>query len=79
MYVTPTEEEIFKVNITRATCTPISFSVILTTSQRYNPELQKRALETREQRQRDFDDFAMRLREASKSDKPSKFIREEVF
>lgn len=49
MWVTPTEEEIFK---------------------RYNPELQKRALATRDQRQKEFDDFVMQLREASKSEKP---------
>ncbi|KAF2277619.1 CBP4-domain-containing protein [Westerdykella ornata] len=37
---------------------------------KYNPELQKRALETREQRQQEFDDFVMKLKEASKSNKP---------
>lgn len=38
---------------------------------RYNPELQKKSLERRYERQKDFDDFVMRLREYSKSDKPS--------
>ncbi|KAI9795304.1 MAG: assembly factor cbp4 [Candelina submexicana] len=37
---------------------------------RYNPELQKRSLENRYQRQKDFDDFVTRLKEYSKSDKP---------
>ncbi|KAH9865053.1 assembly factor cbp4 [Plenodomus lingam] len=49
MWVTPTEEEIFK---------------------RYSPELQKKALAGREQRQKDFDAFVGQLKEASKSDKP---------
>jgi DNA-directed RNA polymerase subunit N (RpoN/RPB10) len=40
--------------------------------QRYNPELQKKALAGRQQRQEDFDAFVMQLKEASKSDKPSK-------
>jgi hypothetical protein len=39
---------------------------------KYNPELQKRSLENRRERQEDFDNFVMRLREYSKSDKPSK-------
>ncbi|KAF2263423.1 CBP4-domain-containing protein [Lojkania enalia] len=37
---------------------------------KYNPDLQKRALETRDQRQQEFDDFVCRLKEASKSPKP---------
>lgn len=37
---------------------------------RYNPELQKRSLENRYQKQKDFDDFVNRLKEYSKSDKP---------
>jgi hypothetical protein len=38
---------------------------------RYNPELQKRSLENRQQKQQDFDDFVTRLKIYSKSDKPS--------
>lgn len=38
---------------------------------RYNPELLKRSLEGREERQQEFDDFVTRLKEYSKSDKPS--------
>ncbi len=37
---------------------------------KYNPELQKRSLENRYQKQKDFDDFVNRLKEYSKSDKP---------
>ncbi|KAI9844078.1 MAG: assembly factor cbp4 [Sclerophora amabilis] len=37
---------------------------------RYNPDLQRRSLEGRETRQREFDDFVARLKEHSKSDKP---------
>ncbi|KAK5723324.1 Assembly factor cbp4 [Elasticomyces elasticus] len=42
--------------------------------QKYNPELQKRSLERRKEKQEDFDNFVGRLKEYSKSDKPSKFI-----
>ncbi|KAI9682442.1 MAG: assembly factor cbp4 [Trizodia sp. TS-e1964] len=49
MYVSPTEEELFK---------------------KYNPELQKRSLENREQKQQEFNEFVARLKEYSKSDKP---------
>ena len=38
--------------------------------QRYNPELQKRSLENREQKQQDFDNFVVKLKEYAKSDKP---------
>lgn len=41
--------------------------------QKYNPELQKRSLENRHQRQQDFDDYVTKLKEYSKSDKPSMF------
>ncbi|KAM3075900.1 Assembly factor cbp4 [Clarireedia jacksonii] len=37
---------------------------------KYNPELQKRSLENRVGKQKDFDDFVGRLKEYSKSDKP---------
>lgn len=40
--------------------------------QKYNPELQKRSLERRVERQQEFDDFVTKLKEYSKSDKPSK-------
>ncbi|MCJ1336676.1 assembly factor cbp4 [Bachmanniomyces sp. S44760] len=49
IYVTPTEEELFK---------------------RYNPELQKRSLEGRQQRQQDMNDFVGKLIHYSKSSKP---------
>ncbi|KAK4136988.1 CBP4-domain-containing protein [Trichocladium antarcticum] len=38
--------------------------------QKYNPELQKRSLERRFERQQEFDDFVTKLKEYSKSDKP---------
>lgn len=41
---------------------------------RYNPELRKKSLENREERQQEFDDFVTRLKEYSKSDKPSVFF-----
>ncbi|KAF2721747.1 CBP4-domain-containing protein [Polychaeton citri CBS 116435] len=37
---------------------------------RYNPELQRRSLENRQEKQEDFDKFVTRLKEYSKSDKP---------
>ena len=42
--------------------------------QKYNPELQKRSLERRFERQQEFDDFVNRLKRDSKSDKPSKCL-----
>ncbi|KAL8895853.1 MAG: hypothetical protein Q9207_007981, partial [Kuettlingeria erythrocarpa] len=39
-------------------------------SQRYNPELQKRSLENRKERQQDLDNFVTKLKEYSRSDKP---------
>ena len=43
------------------------------TSQAYSPELQKKALANREQRQKDFDGFVTQLKDLSKSEKPSKY------
>lgn len=40
--------------------------------QKYNPDLQRRALENREGKQQDFDDFVNNLKKYSKSNKPSK-------
>lgn len=40
---------------------------------RYNPDLQRRSLENRQARQQDFDTFTSRLKEYSKSDKPSPY------
>ncbi|KAI5303236.1 hypothetical protein KEM56_007764 [Ascosphaera pollenicola] len=37
--------------------------------QKFNPELQRRNLELKEQRQKDFDAFVTQLKEHSKSDK----------
>ncbi|KXL42268.1 hypothetical protein M433DRAFT_140945 [Acidomyces richmondensis BFW] len=44
---------------------------------RYNPDLQRRALEGRQERQEDFDKFVCRLKEYSKSDKPIWTVWEE--
>jgi cytochrome c2 len=72
MWVTPTEEEIFKVC---KSChnKPQTMSHA---SQRYSPELQKKALARREQTQQDFMDFTTQLKEAARSEKPSmSFLR----
>ncbi|POS87117.1 hypothetical protein EPUL_002107 [Erysiphe pulchra] len=45
---------------------------------RYNPELQKRSLANREKQQKEFDHFAMRLREYSKSDRPIWLVAEDA-
>lgn len=42
-------------------------------NQKYNPELQRRSLENRQAKQEDFDNFVGRLKEYSKSEKPSMF------
>ncbi|KAI0099817.1 CBP4-domain-containing protein [Nemania sp. FL0031] len=46
--------------------------------QRYNPELQKRSLERRYERQKEFDDFVTQLKEYSKSEKPIWTVQEEA-
>jgi len=72
-YVTPSEEELFSVSQHLQT-TPQHDYKKLTTLQRYNPELQKRSLERRQEKQEDFDNFVGRLKEYSKSEKPSKSL-----
>jgi hypothetical protein len=72
MYVTPTEEEIFKVG---GLATASENASWLTPFQRYSPELQKKALARREQTQQDFDNFTAQLKEAARSEKPSKSLR----
>ena len=66
-YVMPTEEELFSV---RLLLHPIPSSSAHDL-QRYNPDLQRRSLENRQQKQEDFDQFVTRLKGYSKSDKPS--------
>ena len=66
IYVSPTEEELFKVRPK----TTISGSSTHA-NQRYDPDLQRRSLENRYQKQEDFDKFVTKLKEYSKSDKPS--------
>lgn len=39
---------------------------------KYNPDLQRKSLERRAERQQEFDDFVSRLKEYSRSDKPSR-------
>jgi hypothetical protein len=46
---------------------------------KYNPDLQKRSLANRVGRQQDFDDFVGKLKEYSKSDKPSMFAPSSEF
>ncbi|KAH8166956.1 hypothetical protein CIB48_g1261 [Xylaria polymorpha] len=45
---------------------------------KYNPELQKKSLERRYERQKEFDDFVTQLKEYSKSDKPIWTVQEEA-
>ncbi|TGJ79948.1 hypothetical protein E0Z10_g8817 [Xylaria hypoxylon] len=45
---------------------------------RYNPELQKKSLENRYERQKNFDEFVIQLKEYSKSDKPIWTVQEEA-
>lgn len=41
---------------------------------RYNPDLLKKSIEGREERQQEFDEFVRKLKEYSKSDKPSTYF-----
>ncbi|ETS84388.1 Assembly factor cbp-4 [Pestalotiopsis fici W106-1] len=45
---------------------------------RYSPELQKKSLERRHERQQEFDDFVNQLKDFSKSDKPIWTVQEEA-
>ncbi|KAI0173652.1 CBP4-domain-containing protein [Hypoxylon sp. FL1284] len=45
---------------------------------KYNPELQKKSLERRYEKQKDFDDFVSQLKQYSKSDKPIWMVEEEA-
>lgn len=65
VYVSPTEEELFKA------CCAVSIRDLQANQvQRYNPELQKRSLENRAQKQQDANNFVNQLKEYSKRDKP---------
>ncbi|KXT04326.1 hypothetical protein AC578_7977 [Pseudocercospora eumusae] len=44
---------------------------------KYNPELQRRSLERRKEKQEDFDAFVRNLKRFSKSDKPIWIVQEE--
>lgn len=66
-WVMPSEEELFMV---RPTCSN-TIRTMADIRQRYNPELQRRSLERRKEKQEDFDNFVNRLKQHSKSDKPS--------
>ncbi|KAI1488397.1 CBP4-domain-containing protein [Biscogniauxia mediterranea] len=46
--------------------------------ERYSPELKKKSLERRYERQKEFDDFVTQLKEYSKSDKPIWTVQEEA-
>ncbi|OIW31369.1 CBP4-domain-containing protein [Coniochaeta ligniaria NRRL 30616] len=46
--------------------------------QRYSPELKRKSLERRVERQQEFDDFVGKLKEYSKSDKPIWFVQKEA-
>ncbi|KAI1500008.1 CBP4-domain-containing protein [Biscogniauxia marginata] len=45
---------------------------------KYNPDLQRKSLERRYERQKEFDDFVTQLKEYSKSDKPIWVVQEEA-
>ncbi|KAI0838165.1 CBP4-domain-containing protein [Hypoxylon sp. FL0890] len=45
---------------------------------KYNPELQKKSLERRYEKQKEFDDFVTQLKEYSKSNKPIWIVQKEA-
>lgn len=81
-YVTPTEEELFTVRfaILQHPLTTLSglsgvFGFVIEADlvfQRYNPELQRRSLENRQQKQENFNEWVHQLKKHSKSELPSK-------
>lgn len=78
-YVSPTEEEIFKVHKPCQTLDASFFyfwynvtNIIASRLiKKYNPELQKRSLETRQEREEEINNFLLQLKENSRSDKNS--------
>jgi len=46
---------------------------------KYNPDLQRRSLEGREQRLKEANDFIAHLKEMGKSDKPCTFTNDTIF
>ncbi|KAI1334694.1 CBP4-domain-containing protein [Xylariaceae sp. FL0016] len=45
---------------------------------RYNPELQRKSLERRYEKQKDFDDFVSQLKDYAKDDRPIWMVQEEA-
>lgn len=45
---------------------------------RYNPDLLKKSIEGREEREQEFDEFVTRLKAYSKSDKPSAYCPQQL-
>ncbi|CAN8100673.1 unnamed protein product [Discula destructiva] len=45
---------------------------------KYNPDLQKKSLANRHEKQQEFDEFVMKLKEYSKSDKPIWMVQAEA-
>ncbi|KAI9838912.1 MAG: hypothetical protein M1819_004120 [Sarea resinae] len=68
-YVTPTEEELFKTNELSLSSPSLHLTANVQ-KQRYNPDLQRRSLEKRAERQEEYGKFINKLQEYSKSDKP---------
>ena len=74
-YFQPTDEELFKVP--DPSIHPFQLAIQIPsnyhspTNQKYNPDLQRKSLEGRQERQQDFDNFVTKLKEYSKSDRPS--------
>ncbi|KAF8428275.1 hypothetical protein EV426DRAFT_335511 [Tirmania nivea] len=65
----PSEEELFKVRPSPP-CSPVHLTHLPLTTQRYNPDLQRRAISERPARMQAHADFMHKLSEYSKSDKP---------
>lgn len=79
-YVSPTDEEIFKVILPFQLLIPHLCFVFLGTNlitssfhlaKKYNPELQKRSLENRQERKEEYVNFLLKLKELSQSDRSS--------
>lgn len=74
MWVQPDPDELFKVGVASISLhLEFPFLRKKKKKQKYNPELQRKSLEGREQRLKDHEEFVNKLREYSKDSRPSTF------
>ena len=74
MWVSPTEEELFKVCATTAIVLGLHVPFAHLCLQKYNPDLQRKSLANRQKTQEEWASYVALLKDYSKSDKNSAAI-----